>query len=290
MNRKVVSKPKKNSGYRERAVASLKDKLRFLFLQNSQYWIISCGVVFGVLYVSLNHYPERAKIYLAEKTTDLSKKLGFRLQEVFVFGRYRASQEEILQTLQVEKGQSLFQCDLSFMKENLEKLDWIQSVTIRRSLTGGLYIYLVEREPIAIYHDAKKSEFCLVDKEGELIHKSIAPCFRGLPVLSGEQAPQNALKVLQKINQFKSIRSQLTAMAFVEKRRWNLKINDTLEVKLPELKVKKALHVLNRLIEDGKLTTGDILAIDLRIEGKAIFKLSQAGKIYFKNYKTERKV
>lgn len=240
----------------------------------------------GGIYSVYYNYPEKIKKTFYQSLQNL----GFSLKEVIVFGRYRSSQEEILQTLHVTKGQFLFDCSLYEMQKKLMMLEWIKDVSIHRSLCGALYVYITEREPIALYHDEKSKTFYLVDKEGTLINKPIAPCFRGLPVLSGVNAEKNAFAILQQLNQFKYIRSKISSMVFIHERRWNLRLHNKVEVKLPERNISQALKVLSILIKQEKTSSGDISVIDLRLENRIILKLSNTGKIYFRTFRGSQKI
>jgi cell division protein FtsQ len=210
------------------------------------------------------------------------------LQEVRLFGRYRASQDDILGILCIKQGQSLFSTNLESMKQRLLTLDWIKNATLKRSLCGVLYIHISEREPVALYYHSEKKKFFLVDKDGFLIRQPIAACFRGLPVLSGENAAKEAYPILQLLKDFPSIRSKLTAMAFIQNRRWNLRLNHQIEVKLPEVNIEKSLKIIQALIVLDKVFSGDVLSIDLRQPGQITLTLSDIGKnnlALFKNAK-----
>jgi cell division protein FtsQ len=218
----------------------------------------------------------------------LTQKAGFCLRDVAVFGRYRSKQQEILKTIKAEFGKSIFEYNVYIMKARLEQLPWIKKVKINRLLYGKICIYITEKEPIAIYHDINENKFYLVDQDGEKINQPIASCFRGFPVFSGKNANKCAPLILQKINCYKNIRSELTAIAFIQERRWSIKLNNAVEIKLPEQNIDEALQILSILINDGKISSGDIVGIDFRIKGKVIFALSKSGKEYFKYIRDSR--
>ncbi|MDR0625130.1 MAG: cell division protein FtsQ/DivIB [Holosporales bacterium] len=264
---------------------------------------------------------------IAQKFLELTQKAGFQLMDVTVFGRHRTTKQEILKAMQVQFGESIFKYDVAKIHEQLKNLVWVKDVRVHRSLCGRIYVYIIEKVPIAIYHqtnladgatntekvrhdvkppsakaadkqgradkgkqgradkgkqDSLAKSFFLVDEDGELINSEILPCFRGLPVLSGQNAAKNASAILEKFKLFPNVRAELTAMAFIQERRWNIKLNNSVEVKLPEQDVEEALKVLSVLMRHGQLSSGDIVYIDLRIPGKVVLGLSKTGKNFFK--------
>jgi cell division protein FtsQ len=220
---------------------------------------------------------------LRQAVYSATQKAGFTLKDVTVLGRYRSRQSDILNAIDVRAGSPIFECDVCFMKDKLEQLAWVKTAQVHRNLCGRIHIYVTERHPIAVYHDQHRGQdrFTLVDQDGELINAPIAACFRGLPVLSGKNACAQAPAVLRRLNQFQNIRARLVAMAFIQERRWDIKLNNSVEVKLPDHDIDGALRVLSVLIEEGKVQSGDVTKVDLRIDGKAIFMLSKSGQEYF---------
>ena len=60
----------------------------------------------------------------------------------------------------------------------------------------------------------------------------------------------------------------------VAERRWNLALNNGIEVRLPETDVEQALDMLVKLDRDDKMLTRDIAAIDLRLPDRVTVQLS----------------
>jgi cell division protein FtsQ len=215
----------------------------------------------------------------------LTQQIGFCLKDVTVFGRNRTTQQEILQATQIKFGESIFKYDVNEMRDKLRQLAWVGEVGVRRNLCGRIYININERVPIAVYHCAAagaKDGFFLIDKFGERIRCEILPCFRGLPVLSGKNSDKKSPEILAMLELFPEVRAEVTALAFIQERRWNLKLSNTVEVKLPEQLPENALAVLVALLKHGKLSSGDVTYVDLRIPGKVILGLSKASQNFFK--------
>jgi cell division protein FtsQ len=69
---------------------------------------------------------------------------------------------------------------------------------------------------------------------------------------------------------------QLRASIFVAERRWNLRLNNGIDVRLPEGDIEEALDRLVALDRDKKLLSRDIVAVDLRLPDRVSVRLSDA--------------
>jgi cell division protein FtsQ len=66
------------------------------------------------------------------------------------------------------------------------------------------------------------------------------------------------------------------ASILVAKRRWNLRLLNGIDVRLPETDVPAALARLVQLDHDKKLLTRDITMVDLRLADRVTVQLSDA--------------
>ena len=76
------------------------------------------------------------------------------------------------------------------------------------------------------------------------------------------------------IEKYPLLRDQVRASVLVAGRRWNLKLKNGIDVRLPETEIEQALDALVQLDRDKKLLTRDITAIDLRLPDRVTVKLS----------------
>jgi cell division protein FtsQ len=234
------------------------------------------GVLACVLYFGRAHVPRG--LIETWSLISLSQKCGLCLNDVVVFGRSRSASEDVLAAVASKKGDSILSCDVRNIRSRLMCLTWIADATVRRSICGELYIYITEREPIAVYNNGTR--LFLVDRCGTLIDADIDPCFRGLPVLHGKNAEKFAFKILEKVQPYKSVRANIAAMSLVKERRWNLTLVNGIKVKLPAQNIEQALQTLSRLVDGGHISSGDIISVDLRSDRQVFLQLSGAGKAY----------
>lgn len=62
---------------------------------------------------------------------------------------------------------------------------------------------------------------------------------------------------------------------FVGERRWNLRLADGIDVRLPEVDVEKALATLSKMDKETGLFSRDITAIDMRLPDRLTVRLSE---------------
>jgi cell division protein FtsQ len=98
--------------------------------------------------------------------------------------------------------------------------------------------------------------------------------FISLPLVVGKGAETRARDFLALLARYPQVRSVTKAAIFVGERRWNLRLKDGLDVRLPENDVGNALASLSKLDKEDKLFSRDIVAIDLRLPDRLTVQLS----------------
>jgi cell division protein FtsQ len=107
-----------------------------------------------------------------------------------------------------------------------------------------------------------------------VVEPYVAKRFAKLPLVVGDGAEQRAHDFLVLIGKYPQLRDQVQASVLVAARRWNLKLKNGIEVRLPETGVAPALDTLAELDRDKKLLTRDIESVDLRLPDRVTVRLS----------------
>jgi cell division protein FtsQ len=97
-----------------------------------------------------------------------------------------------------------------------------------------------------------------------------------LPLVVGRGAQRQANEFLGILDRYPDIRSMLRASVMVAERRWNLRLTNGIDVRLPETDVEGALDRLIKLDHDKKLLSRDITMVDLRLPDRVSVRLSDA--------------
>jgi cell division protein FtsQ len=191
----------------------------------------------------------------------------FKLVDVTVEGRDYVEPAAILGALGVKAGDSLLGIDLQAARQRLEAIDWVASATVERRLPDTLYVTMVERRAVAIWQNG--DEYTLIDRDGRTVRASrMPPGAETLLLLGGPGAPEHVGELLLLLAYEPTVAKQLRAAVWVGQRRWNLILNNGVEIWLPEEDAVAALQQLIKLDEKHKLLAREFGVVDLRLPDK----------------------
>lgn len=202
--------------------------------------------------------------WASAKTLSTTASAGFRVNEILVTGRKHISQDEILSSLGVHYGDAIFGVDVDEAQEALSEISWVREVSVTRRLPDKLVVQLKERTPAALWQYQKK--ISLIDADGRSLASKELSEYQTLPLVVGEDAPQHAAQLLTWLAAEPVVKEQLQSAVRVGARRWDLRLKNGINVKLPEAEAELALARLAAEV-DGLLTK-NIVSIDLRLPGQ----------------------
>ena len=197
--------------------------------------------------------------------------LGLTVADITVEGRETTDRETILAALGAEPGTPILAVSPTLVKEQLEALPWVRTAVIERRLPGTLYVRLVERKPLALWQHGGKLE--LVDHEGNVIPVARLDRFAKLPLVVGEGAASSAAELLEMLASDPDLASRVTAAIRVGNRRWNLRIDNTIDVLLPADDAASAWSQLARLERSSAILKREVLTVDLRLPDRLVLRV-----------------
>ncbi|MCC8958972.1 FtsQ-type POTRA domain-containing protein [Bradyrhizobium sp. Pear77] len=228
---------------------------------------------------------------LSDTRNALANSAGFRITTVGINGRKQLSQDEVLAIGGVNGRASLLFLDADTVRAKLKANPWIADATILKLYPGRLQIDIVERTAFALWQ--QNGRLSVIASDGAVLEPYVSRRFLNLPLVVGKGADTRAQDFLALLDRYPQVRSVTKAAIFVGERRWNLRLKDGLDVRLPENDVGNALAALSRLDKDEKLFSRDIVAVDMRLPDRLIVQLSEeAGKArdeLFKDKKSKKK-
>jgi cell division protein FtsQ len=228
---------------------------------------------------------------LSDTRNALANSAGFRITTVAINGRKQLSQDEVLAIGGVNGRSSLLFLDATTVRDKLKANPWIADATILKFYPGQLQIDIVERSAFALWQ--QDGRLSVISEDGAVLEPFVARRFVSLPLVVGKGADGKARDFLALLDRYPQVRSVTKAAIFVGERRWNLRLKDGLDIRLPENDVGNALAVLSKLDKDDKLFSRDIVAVDMRLPDRLSVQLSEdAGKArdeLFKDKKTKKK-
>jgi cell division protein FtsQ len=228
--------------------------------------IVGGGVLWGVQSGWLQHQWDTASAAALESTADA----GLSLQIVEVHGRGETRQADIVGALGAPRGAPLLGLDIDAMRERLIALPWIMSAEIERRYPDRLLVTVKEAEPLALWQRSQR--LFLVSRAGKVIETADLARYSKLLVIVGDNAPAHAEALFDLLAREPQLRERITAAVFVGKRRWNLRFDNGVDVKLPEEDPAAAWSRFAELQRQHGLLEKDVRIIDLRLPDQVVVR------------------
>jgi|SRR5579885_1705770 cell division protein FtsQ len=200
--------------------------------------------------------------------------LGFRIAAISLTGEKEVTREEILATAGVTGNASLLFLDAEAARARLMANPWIADAAVLKLYPDRLQITVTERRAFALWQ--KDGHVSVIAGDGTVLEPFVEDRYLGLPLVVGRGAEKRAKDFLTFLDRYPDIRAVLRASVLVADRRWNLRLSNGIDVRLPETDVPGALNRLVALDRDKKLPTRDITMIDLRLPDRVTVRLSDA--------------
>lgn len=229
-----------------------------LLLVGTGWWLERSGIIAA------------AATALEQRFYSFTGSMGFAVADVRVEGRLRTSRDAILDTLNVGRGTPILGVDLVQAKRRLETLPWVRSAAVERRLPDTLFIRIVEREPLAYWQ--RQGKQVLVDREGSILPDEPLQGADTLIVLVGPDAPKAGEALLQMLAGESALAPHVVAAVRIGGRRWNLRLDNGVDVALPEDDPAAAWHRLAELERSDGIIERDVELIDLRFPDRLVLR------------------
>jgi len=202
----------------------------------------------------------------------LANSAGFRITTVAINGRKQLTQDEVLAAGGVNGRSSLLFLDAAAVRDKLKANPWIADATVLKLYPGQLQIDIVERSAFALWQ--QDGRLSVIADDGAVLEPYLSRRFLSLPLVVGKGAETHAKDFLALLARYPQVSAVTKAAIFVGERRWNLRLKDGLDIRLPENDVGNALANLSRLDKDERLFSRDIVAVDMRLPDRLTVQLS----------------
>jgi cell division protein FtsQ len=228
---------------------------------------------------------------LSDTRNAIANSVGFRITTVAINGRKQLTQDEVLASGGVNGRSSLLFLDAATVRDKLKANPWIADATVLKLYPGQLQIDIVERSAFALWQ--QDGRLSVIADDGAVLEPYVSRRFVSLPLVVGKGAETRAREFLALLTRYPQVNSVTKAVIFVGERRWNLRLKDGLDIRLPENDVGNALASLSKLDREEKLFSRDIVAVDMRLPDRLTVQLSdeaaKAREELFKDKKSKKK-
>jgi cell division protein FtsQ len=234
--------------------------------------VLLAGGLYGAAQLSRTPLGQSALQFAADRMLDGTARFGLVVTDVRVEGRETTDRETILTALGAGPGTPILAMSPKRAKEQLEALPWVRSAVVERRLPDTLYVRLVERKPLALWQHGGKLE--LIDREGAVIPVTRLDRFAKLPMVVGDSAANHAAELLDMLATEPDLASRVSAAIRVGDRRWNLRVDNAIDVLLPADSPGSAWTQLARLERSSAILKRDVLVVDVRLPDRLVLRVN----------------
>jgi len=221
----------------------------------------------------LGGHIDRLRESQGEPRHMFARLIGFGIDRVTISGIAELSEIEVLIAAGIDPKVSLAFFDADEARRRLEATPLIREATVRKLYPGEVSITLTEREPYALWQ--VKGELFVIAADGTVIDKMDDGRFAHLPLVVGADANNRAKEYLALRAEAGALAPRMRAATLIAGRRWTLKLDNGMDVRLPETGAAEAVRRLVALQGDLRLLDKDALAIDLRQADRVVLRLSE---------------
>jgi cell division protein FtsQ len=277
---KKTKKIDKKTSRRPRQKTSRLDKFIALLRKIIAIPVVMASLILACLaawfYFSGNYGLTVNKIH--EVRDKASVEAGLTLKDILLEGQEHTPQAAILSAITkagkdggvLNVGEPVVNINLWKIKNRLEELNWVKSAAVERQFPSTLSVSITERVPIALWQDDGKVK--LIDEEGKIIDDANLENFTNLIIMVGKDAPSHIEALLGMIRSEPEIADRVSSVIRISERRWNIRLRNDIEIKLPEEAPQKAWKYLAQIQKDSQILDSNVKNIDLRVAEKMFVK------------------
>lgn len=197
---------------------------------------------------------------------------GFAINKVKVSGNAETSEIDILEKIGLDGTTSLMALDAAATRDALKTLPWILDAEVRKIYPDTVEIKLKEKVAFGIWQHG--NELALIERDGKPIATLRDNKFAHLPLFVGQDAGTGADEIMHDLDRWPAVKGRVKALMRVAGRRWDLKLDNGVVIKLPERDMDRAMAELAEFDGSHQVLERDILAIDLRLTDRTTVQLT----------------
>ncbi|MEZ5812080.1 MAG: cell division protein FtsQ/DivIB [Rhizobiaceae bacterium] len=202
----------------------------------------------------------------------VTARTGFAVEEIRISGHKQTSEIDIIGQLDLGGWTSLLTFSAAAARDRLAALPWVDNVSVRKAYPSTLEIRIDERKPFAIWQNG--SALTLVEKSGASIVAFPGGDFASLPLVVGLGAPEHAAGIVARVAAEPDLARHVKAFIRVADRRWDLRLDNGITVKLPETGDEEAMADLVALDRSQGILSRDVASIDMRLGDRLTVRLT----------------
>ncbi|RJG44581.1 cell division protein FtsQ/DivIB [Mesorhizobium sp. DCY119] len=232
----------------------------------------SATIASAILLSSSGLYGAYVGGHMPALVQGITARSGFAVDQIKVVGHRETSEIDVLDKLELDGWTSLIGFNADEARERIAKLPWVEVASVRKIYPNTLEVKIEERKAFAIWQHG--SQLSIVEENGNVIAPFSGGRHVALPLVVGYGAAERASGFIAKIKQFPELASRVKGYVRVSERRWDLRLENGITVKLPEYGEDTALADLVKMDHDTGLLSRDIAGVDMRLSDRLVVQLT----------------
>lgn len=201
----------------------------------------------------------------------VTARFGFAVDQVRVSGNRETSEIDILERLDLDGWTSLVGFDAEAARGRIAALPWVKVASVRKIYPRELEVRIEERQPFAIWQHG--SQLAIIERDGNVIAPFDGGRHAVLPLVIGYGAEDGA-DFVEKIRRYPELASRVKGFIRVAERRWDLRLENGITIRLPESGEDAAIAEVLRLDRQDGLLSRDIATVDFRLDDRLVIRLT----------------
>ena len=203
----------------------------------------------------------------------VTARTGFAVDDIRVVGNREISEIDVVQEVGLDGWTSLIGFDAAAARDRIAGLAWVESAAVQKIYPGTLEVRVEERKPFAIWQHGR--ELTIIEADGRVIAPFQASRHARLPLVIGMGAAERGPAFVAQVAKHPAIASRVVGYMLVAERRWDIKLENGITIKLPEGDAEAALAEIVALDAAQGLLSRDVSVIDLRLGDRIVVRLSE---------------
>ena len=205
---------------------------------------------------------------------------GFVIKNIEIKGTNHLKKNDILEIISSYDEINIFSVNFQDIHKKINNNTWVKKGSINIIYPNTIKVYIIEKEPVAIWQDKFGNK--LISKSGDFILEKKLNNFKNfLPIIIGKNAHKNIDPIFKILNLKKDFAKNIWSLTFVNERRWDVHFKQGLTIRLPRSKMKEAWKKILSLNENFKILKIGLTEIDLRKRNQILGKINVDKKLIF---------
>ena len=164
-------------------------------------------------------------------------------------------------------GKNIFLLNNRDIKNKLNNIDYIHNYSVFRSFPSKVNVKLKKTKLLAITY--KNNKLFYVGSNKKIIFLPQKKPDESLPIIFGNFSNNEFFNLRRIINESEFDINKIKEYYYFPSKRWDIKLNDEILVKLPIENINNSINILNEVLKENVRKQNKV--IDLRVPNQIIF-------------------